>query len=163
MRFTLEQRFTAPPDAVAAAFADAGLYAELGELPKLGAPEVLDRSVDGDVVTMAIRYHFAGELSSAARRVLDPAKLTWVEHSTHDLARRRVRYRLDPDHYADRLSSSGEYQFAPDGTGTRRTAEGEVRVRAVVVGPLVERAIVSGLREHLDDEVAVVERYIAGG
>ena len=59
-------------------------------LPKLGPPEVLERTVDGDVVRLQIRYRFVGDLSPAVTAVLDPAKLTWVEHSTHDLGRRSV-------------------------------------------------------------------------
>lgn len=35
-------------------------------------------------------------------------------------------------------------------------------VRVPLVGKSVENAIVSGIREHLADEVAVVERYLAG-
>jgi hypothetical protein len=161
MHFEVEQRLAADPDAVATAYADAGLYALFGELPKLSAPEVLDRVEEGSTVRLAIRYRFTGDLSSAARRVLDPGRLTWVERSTHDLAARTVQYRLEPDHYADRFESNGASRFEPDGAGTRRVARGDVTVRALVVGPLVERAIVSGLREHLDAEVGVVERYLA--
>jgi hypothetical protein len=35
-------------------------------------------------------------------------------------------------------------------------------VKALIVGGAVERAIVSGLREHLAAEVAAVDRYLAG-
>jgi hypothetical protein len=161
VKFTVEQRFAAQPDAVAHAYADPALYDLLGELPKLGAPQVLDHAVDGTTVTLAIRYRFTGELSSAARAVLDPNKLTWVERSTHDLASRRVTYRLDPDSYVDRFSSSGAYEFIAAGDGALRRASGEVNVKALIVGGRVEGAIVSGLREHLAAEVPVVERYIA--
>ena len=49
MRFELEQRVAAPPDGVAAAFADPAFYATLAGLPKLGPPEVLSHAVDGDI------------------------------------------------------------------------------------------------------------------
>jgi len=38
---------------------------------------------------------------------------------------------------------------------------GSLMVKALIVGGAVERAIVSGLREHLAGEVALVERYVA--
>ncbi len=161
MRFTVEQQFAGAPGAVAAAYADPELYARLGDLPKLGRPDVLSRTTDGDVVTMRVRYAFTGELNAAARAAIDPAKLTWVEEATHDLAARTVTFRMVADHYRDRFSCSGSYRFAAVGQGTRRQTEGDLRVKALVVGRLVEDAIVSGLREHLAEEVPVVDAFVA--
>jgi hypothetical protein len=163
MRFTIDQRFTAAPDAVARAFADPELYLALQGLPKLSRPEVLRHNADDGVVTMEIRYRFNGDLSPAARAVLDPARLTWVEHATHDLDARTTTFTMVPDHYRDRFKCSGTYRFDADADGgTVRHCEGDIRVRALLVAGAVEGAIVSGLREHLDDEVAVVEAYLAG-
>lgn len=166
MRFELKQRFRAAPDAVAAAFCDPAYYEALAESPGLGRPEVIGVQRDGDVVDLRVRYRFNGQLSSAARSVLDPARLTWVEESRHRLADRTVSFRMVPDHYADRFSSSGSYRFDPapdDPTATVRLAQGELKVRAPLVGGSVERAIVSGLQEHLADEVTVLERFLASG
>lgn len=163
MRFRLEQTFDAPIDAIALAFTEPDLYTALGALPKLGQPQVLGRTEDGDVVNLQIRYQFTGDLSPAARKVVDPARMSWVEHSTHDLSRHQVDFTMVPDNYGNLLRASGRYSFEPDGPAkTRRVAEGEVAVRVPLVGKSVENAIVSGIREHLADEVAVVERYLAG-
>jgi hypothetical protein len=162
VRFELEQRYASPPDDVAAAFADPALYPLLAELPKMGAPEVVGHRVEGSIVVLEVRYRFVGHLSAAARAVLDPERLTWVERSTHDVERRHVDYELLPDHYQDRFRSSGSYHFDADGPGSVRRARGEVRVKAPLVAGAVERAIVSGLREHLPGEAEVVDRFIAG-
>ncbi len=163
MDFTVSQHFTAEPDAVASAYAAPDLYERLVGLPKLGTPEVLDRRVENDLVHLRVRFRFVGELSPAVTAVVDPRRLSWVEHSTHDLAALTARYRLVPDHYADRMSSSGSCQVEPaPAGGCARTVTGRLKVRALVVGGAVERAIVSGLREHLDAEVAVVERFLDG-
>ncbi|MET0727365.1 MAG: DUF2505 family protein [Acidimicrobiales bacterium] len=161
MRFTLEQRFTSPPDAVARAFADPDLYVAFHGLPKMTAPEVLGHQIDGKKVVLRIRYRFDGELSSAARAVLDPDRLTWVEHSTHDLTARTTTFTMLPDHYADRFRCTGTYRFQADGAGTVRRCQGEIRVKALLVGGAVERAIVSGLEEHLAEEVPVVETFLS--
>lgn len=165
MRFELVQRIAAPADDVARAFTEPGLYAALAELPKLGAPDVLDRTTEGDLVRMRVRYRFSGELSSAVKAVVEPSKLTWIDDSTHDLARRTVTYTMLPDHYADRFRAGGSYRFeaAPDDpAATIRTSSGDIKVRMLLVAGPVERAIVSGLREHLDAEVAIVEHFLAG-
>jgi hypothetical protein len=160
MDFTVTQAFTATADAVARAYASPELYEHLVGLPKLGAPDVIDCRDDNDLVHLQVRYRFVGDLSPAVTAVVDPRRLSWVEHSTHDLAARTVRYRLVPDHYADRLQSSGSCSIEPEGDGCLRTVTGRLKVRALVVGGAVERAIVSGLREHLAAEVAVVERFV---
>jgi hypothetical protein len=162
MRFSIEQRFAADVDAVARAYADPALYAALDGLPKLSDPEVVGHDVDGDIVVMQVRYRFGGELSSAARAVIDPARLTWVERSTHDLERRSTTFTMVPDHYADRFQCKGSYRFEADVGGCRRQGEGDLRVKAFLVAGAVEGAIVSGLKEHLVDEVPVVEAFVNG-
>lgn len=163
MHFELSQRFAAPASDVAQAFADPALYEALASLPKLGAPEVLDRTTRGDIVHLRVRYQFAGELSAAVKAVVDPAKLTWIDDSRHDLARRTVTFTLQPDHYADRFRAEGSYRFEPasdDPGSANRTTSGELKVRMLLVGGQVERAILSGLREHQQDEVLIVERWL---
>ena len=162
MHFDFTQRFQADIADVADAFCDPGYYDALAASPKLGTPAVLSRTVDGDIVVMRVRYRFAGELSSAARAVLDPDKLTWVEESTHDLANHVVTFTLQPDHYADRFKASGSYRFdvdLADADATIRRAQGDVKVRAPLVASAVERAIISGLKEHLDEEETLLVAF----
>ena len=164
MDFSVEQTYAADPDAVARAYATPQLYAKLDGLGKLGEPEVLDHQVDGTVVRLAVRYRFVGHLAPAVTAVLDPGRLTWVEHSTHDLAQRTVTFRLVPDHYRDRLTSEARGVVARGRrSGSVRNITGTLKVRALLVGSTVERAIVSGLRDHLAAEAPVVDRSILGG
>jgi hypothetical protein len=162
MRFAFEQHFASRPDDVARAFADPDLYRACQGFPRLGRPEVVGHDVDGHTVVLQVRHRFAGELSSAARAVIDPTRLTWVERATHDLTNRHVTFTMLPDHYADRFRCQGGYVFEPDGDGTVRRSEGELKVRAPLVAGAVERAIISGLQEHLAEEVEVVDAFIAG-
>jgi hypothetical protein len=114
------------------------------------------------VVHLSIRFRFTGDLSPAVVRVVDPARLSWVEESVHDLEHHTVTFHMKPDNYADRLRFEGSCRL--EAVGDRRTlrvAEGEVAVRVPIVGRAVEGAIVSGLREHLAGEVEVVERLVA--
>ena len=162
MRFQIEQVIAGPVDAVARTYTEPRFYELLGELPKLGQPEVLERQENGSVVHLAVRFRFTGNLSPAVTRVVDPARLTWVEQSVHDLEAHTVTFHMQPDNYADRLRFDGSSRFEPAGDGqTRRVAEGDVTVRVPLVGRAVEGAIVSGLREHLEAEVDVVERLVA--
>ena len=164
MDFVIEQSYAADPDEVARAYTQPALYDLIGELSPRARPEVLGRTVDEDArVLLRIRYRFAAELSEAARAVLDPDKLSWVEHSTHEVARRHTDYRLVPDHYGDRfrIAAKCTTRRGPHG-GAVRTVEGRLRVKAAPAARDVEKAIVSGLREHLAGETRAVERFLAG-
>jgi hypothetical protein len=161
VRFTIEQRYAAAPDDVAAAYADPDLYASFADLPRAGRPEVLHHEDDDGTVHLDVRWAFTAHLSAAARAVIDPHRLTWVERSAHQVADRTVSFHLLPDHYADRFSCRGSYRFDDDGTGgTVRRGEGELRVKAPLVARAVEGAILDGLKEQLRAEVPFVERYI---
>lgn len=162
MRFSIEQHFVADVDAVARAYTDPALYVAFVDLPKLTQPEVVGHEADGDTVVLQVRYRFGGELSPAARAVIDPARLTWVERSTHDLADHSATFTLVPDHYGDRFRCEGFYRFDAVDAGCRRRGQGDVRVKALLVGGAVEGAIVSGLQEHMVDEVPVVEAFLKG-
>jgi hypothetical protein len=167
MLFQIEQKIAGPVDAVARIYTEPRFYEVLGELPKLGKPEVLDRKDEGSVVRLWVRYRFTGHLNAAVTKVVDPAKLSWVDESVHDLEQHTVTFRMKPDHYADKLRSEGSARFEPQGDGvTRRVTEGDVAVKLPLllgggrVGAAVEGAIVSGLREHLAGEVEAVERLL---
>ena len=161
MRFEIQQFIGGPVEAVARVYTEPRFYERLGTLPKLGRPEVLDRDEDGSEVRLAVRFRFTGQLSPAVTKVVDPAKLSWVEESVHDLSRHTVAFTMKPDNYADRLRFDGSSRFEPAGDQrTRRVAQGDVVVRVPLIGRTVENAIVSGLREHLAAEVAVVEELL---
>ncbi len=163
MRFRFEHRFAASPEAVAAAYADPALYATFSASTKLAAPEVLAcEAGDDGQVTLKIRYRFIGDLSAGARAVLDPSRLTWVVTSVHEPAQLRSTFTLRADHYADRLRSSGTDTVSAADVGARRITEGELRVKAPLVGGTVERVLVQDLDDHLATEVATVESFIAG-
>jgi hypothetical protein len=162
VRFAIEQRFDAEADAVARAYADPALYQAFAGLQKLRDAEVLSHTLDDDRVVLEVRYRFGGELSPAVTAVIDPMRLTWVERSVHDLAAHHTTFAMHPDHYGDRFRCAGAYRFEAADGGTRRVGEGDVKVKALLVASAVEGAIVSGLKEHLVDEVPVVEAFLSG-
>lgn len=162
MRFTVTQRFDASAAEVTAAYADADLYPHLVGLPKLGGIEPLDRQADGSMVRQRIRFRFTGHLPGAVTAVVDPAKLSWVQQTEHDLDTGSTTFRLLPDHYPDRLRASGTFLVEADTAGSRRRIDGEVKVRAPLVAGRVESAIISGLEEYLVAEAPRVDAWIRG-
>ena len=160
VRFTIDQRFAASPDRVEAALVDPAYLERLSALPKLGRPTLLERREDGDLVHQSVRYAFVGDLNAAVRRVVDPQRLTWIEEATIDRSTHLTTWRIVPDHYGNLLRSSGTFRLEATGDGTRRVAEGDLKVSVPLVGGKVEQAIVSGLREHAALEQDVLEDWL---
>lgn len=146
-------------------YSDPAFYATLQGLPKISAPEVLSHETEGTRVRLRIRYRFTADLPTAATVVIDPKKLTWVDDTTYDLDEMVAVTALLPDHYPDRLVASARSPFeatSGEKPGTRRQIDGTLQVRMPFVGGEVERAIVSGLREHLGDEEGVAAHWLSG-
>ncbi len=162
MRFHLEQPVSVPRDAVVAAVVDPRLYESMNGMPSLGTPSVLEHTVDGDLNLLRIRYAFKGRLSSAARAMLDPAKMTWVVNLEVNVKRYDAEFQMIPDHYTDRIRCSGSYRFDERGNDTDQVMDGELVVNALLVAGAIEKAIVSGFKEHVAEQAKAVERMAAG-
>jgi hypothetical protein len=161
MEFVVQQPIAASPDDVEAAFLDRDFYTTLGEIPDLAPPEVVDwRETDGKT-EIGVRFRFTGHIAPAVRAVLDPNKLVWVQESTVHHHNHRTTFTMKPEHYGSRLDCSGSYVFepGPDGTTVQRVT-GRVKVHFPLVGGAVEKAIVNGLREHIQSEATIVERWV---
>ena len=162
MRFTVDQPIAAPVERVEEAFVDPGFYRALGAMPNIGDPEILECTARDRDVFLRVRYAFTGELAAPARRVLDPAKLTWVVESTVDQSTSTTSFRMLPDHYANRLECAGTYTLvATDAMMTMQHMEGDLRVNYPLVGRLAERGIVLGLKENIAQEAHVLEQWVA--
>ncbi|MFI5042311.1 MAG: DUF2505 domain-containing protein [Acidimicrobiales bacterium] len=160
IRFRLVQHFAQPHETVGATYRETYILDRQAELPKVGRPQLLSHEVDDDILRQKVRYAFAGDLSAAVRRVVDPARLTWIEDSTSDRRTHRTEFRILPDHYAKLLHCSGTFTLRAKGSETTlRLAEGEMKVSVPFVGGKVERAIVSGLEDQARGETELVETW----
>ena len=151
------------PAAVQDAFLDRDFLAVTGTLPKIGGAEVLELSRDSTAARLRVRYRFTAPLNRAVTRVIDPAKLTWVDVATFDLVAMRSEHVLEPDNYADRLEASYTSTIAADGAGTLWTVAGSLVVHAALVGGKVAGVIVDGLKEHAVAQGAALDEWLRRG
>jgi hypothetical protein len=163
MRFQLDQALPGSVAEVLAAFTDPGFLATVADLGKVGSPEVLDQVRDGDLVRQRVRYRFTGDLSPAVTSVVDREKFVFVDDHTYDLKGAKASFQIIPEHYRDRFTCSGTERFHQISDGANRRVEAELKVRWPVVGGLVERAIVSGLKEHLAEEAELMTAWLTKG
>jgi len=163
MDFVIEQRLVGPPASVQDALLDPAFMAARADLPKLGDAELLEHERDTTTARLRVRLRFTGQLAPAVAAVIDLARFTWVDVALFDLVGLRAEHRIEPDHYADRLSCSYSSELAAVDTGALRTLRGSVKVRMLLVGGKVEGAIVSGLREHAAAEALLLDAWLTPG
>jgi len=161
VRFHIEQRFGLSAQTVCDAMTDAGFASRMSGLPRLGRPELVERREDPDRIVTLIRYAFVGDLNQAVRRVIDPARLSWVEEAVCDRTTLRTTFRILPDHYAQLIACQGTTTLTAVQGGTSRSTDGELKVHVPLVGAKVERAILSGLEEHAAAVIPVVADWAA--
>jgi hypothetical protein len=106
VRFSLDQDLAGTVEEVLEVLADPGFVPELGALPKVGPPELLEHRLADGTLHQRVRYRFTGALSPAVTRVIDPSRLVWVDDTTYDLAAGTATFRIRPEHYANRLKCS---------------------------------------------------------
>ena len=156
MRFTVTQRFPTSRDEVLGLYTGTDMWSQLSGFTKVSAPEVVDHSQAGSLVTLRLRYRFIAGLPAAATAVIDPRKLVWVEETVTDLGNGTATVSFRPEHYANKLSATARVDYGEArGSATRRVV-GDLKVNVFLVGSQVERAISSGLSEHLAEEERAV-------
>lgn len=161
MHFTLEHRFGAPVDVVERA-SNADDYQErLSDLPNLGERKVtkLDRHPDGSIDRVT-HYRLGSQLPAPVVAVIGPAA-TWDEVATFDPNAHRWSFEIRPHVLGGRIDCKGQYTFEPDGEGTKRIVEIDLKVKVPLVGGRVEREIGKGLRETMDAEARILSEYLA--
>ena len=160
MKFEVSQQFEAPASEVIERYCSLEMYEQLPDFDKISRPEIVDRTERSGLVQLRVRYRVIADLPAAALAIIDPERLTWIEDTTYDLAAMTATTRLLPDHYASKLEASASARFSDAPDGSRRTVSGNLRVHVLLVSGQVERAIVSGLQEHLSEEARLVAEFL---
>jgi len=159
VEFTIDQSISGPLADVEEALFDEEFVAASSALPRVADCELRNVQRSGDRIRAEVYRRFDAPLNAAVRRVIDPAKLTWVEQIDYDTARHRGRHTIVPDNYADRVHAEYRTRLAPSTAGTRRVTSGTMTVNARFVGGKIEQAIVSGLEEYAVGEARLLSRW----
>ena len=157
MHFAVVHRFRADPVAVAAVLLDPAFHTEL-DLPDLSRPEIMG----ADAHSLHLRYEFVGHLDPVARKLLSGRRLTWLQDVELDAATGRGRLSFAAEADPQRLHGAASVVLDSDGTHTTRCIEGDLHVRAPLIGGTAERRIVPGLIRRLDVEAAAAAARLAG-
>jgi hypothetical protein len=162
VRFDVDQHLDGTPAEVLGAMADGSWYEAVTATTSDWAPSLEGVETHDGVTIATVRYRFRGELNRAARAVLDPERLVHLDRVSIHPDDGTFEWDVRPEHLAEKLSVTASGRVTADGEGSRRTLQGEVKVRYPFVGGQVERAVVSGLLEHAEHERRAFPAWLAG-
>ena len=135
---------------------DPSFYLDLA-LPDLSQPEVLERSENGDVTMLRLRYNYVGNLDPLVHRLLGSARLAWMQEVRVDRSADSGVVRFEAEKEPRRLHGSTEFVLTAVEGGTIRRLDGELIVAVPGIGRMAERRIVPGLLGRLDIEAQSLE------
>jgi len=160
VKFATTQTVAVPPSRAMAAYGSPAFYQGRELRDHIEVLEVVRHEDTGSRLLMEVRFAFRGPISPAVQRFIDHNKMTWITRNEIRPDEARADWQVLPDHYPDRLKSSGVYTFdaGPDGAEESSVVgiEGDLKVHVPLLGKSVERVIVSGLRKYFEAEVLTI-------
>ncbi len=144
-------------------FTDRSFWEGLTAMSATSVPEVLGVETRGDMAVVRLHYRLVVDLPREAARFIDTSNVAWIQETTWNLADRSARVTFLPDQAGRLISASATTDLIDrvDSGGSARLVHGDVKVRIPMLGSRVERAIVSGVGDHLDEEAAAIQRFLA--
>ncbi len=132
-------------------------------LPDLSQPEMLERSENGDLTVLRLRYNYVGNLDPLAHRLLGSSRLAWIQETRVDRLAGTGVVRFEAEKDPGRLHGSADFVLTSVGGGAVRRFEGELIVAVPGIGRMAERRIVPGLLRRLDVEAQALENQLHSG
>jgi hypothetical protein len=157
MKIELQHEFYASVGSVEDALVDARFWAQL-RLPDVALPVVVGSGADHIELAM----EWAGTLDALGRRIAGTDQVTWSQTIDLDRSSHRGTLSIVSSLRVD-VSCRGTFRLEPtaDGTSTRRTFAGELKVKVPFVGGQAERKLAPGIRSRLDAEAAALADWLA--
>jgi hypothetical protein len=169
LRFRFDHEFAVALPRFEALLHHPELYPRLERaLPGIERIELIANEERDGRVHRRVRYTPRAEdkLPSFARGLVTPEMLIWVEESIIDRAAHRIDYRVLPnlpEKWRDRFESHGSFTLSSVAGGVARRIEGELHVRAPILGRIAERLLARDLERIFAAEAEALRRWLAEG
>lgn len=97
------------------------------------------------------RFHVKGtKIPAAAKKVLKPEMLEWIEESVWDPSTEKFEWKILPNVMKDKIFASGELFYEAAGEKTRRVVTGRIEIKIPLAGKVIEKVLVDQLKESYD-------------
>ncbi len=100
------------------------------------------------------------ELPGAVKKVLGTDRLEYEERLDYRWGTYKAQWETVPSVMASKVDARGTISFAESGGAVRRVAEGEIKVKLLGVGGLIEKLVVADVEKSFKDAADFTQRWI---
>lgn len=123
--------------------------------------ESIDR--DEKKIKRAVKVGPDREVPKPVAKILKADRIEYTEHLDYTFGSYRGTWRTIPNLMPSKVRSEGTFSFAEAPGGVRRVVEGDIDVKILGVGGVVERFIVSDVEKSYEDAARFTQRWIDDG
>ena len=122
---------------------------------------ILEREEDDRTMRLKFRVTPNRDIPAAVKKALRGGGLGYDETDRVDKERLKVEWSVRTDTFPDKTTCAGTVSFEDAGAGRcRRVIRGEVKVKVMLVGGLIEKAIVDGMKESFEKSSDITREFI---
>ncbi len=159
-KLRVESDLPITPEAAWALFESPEYRQRLNERAQI-SQEVLDEAPRaGGRILRRLRTEPERELPGMVSSLLGASKLSYVQENELDPAARRIDWTVKLEVLTDKVDVSGSTVLEPTPTGCRRVVDGDIRVRVMLVGGQIEKAVVAEFEKSMRRAVEVARELI---
>ena len=161
MRFKLIHQFPTTPREYIEAVTAPGYDEFVAKRLSLRERREIARDDSSDVVSRTVRVVPEHDLPPAIARLTRGKTLAYDETTELDLRSGKGRWSIKPGLLEGRIKAEGTFDLDDDGSGGLvRTVEGEITVKILGAGAVIEKFIVAQVKESYDRGAEVVLEWL---
>lgn len=103
------------------------------------------------------------EIPKPLAKILGKSKIEYTEISDYKFGSFEGTWKTIPSIMPDKVVSNGTFKYQEVNGGVRRVVEGNITVKVLGVGGVVEKFIVSDVEKSYDDAAAFTQQWIDEG
>lgn len=137
-------------------------------VPLVAEARELERHERGTIVERLSHFRTKVKLPMASR-VLEGGQLAWHERIAYDRGTHEARFTIEPalrPEWRSRFACAGAYRLVASAQAgaqsTLRIVEGELVIRAPLVGPAIERAAIHRIADVFEAEAEILRERCRG-
>ncbi len=121
------------------------------------------RTIQGGKLHREVKVAAEREIPAAAAKILGGSRLEYTEYLDYPLGSFRGTWKTISSLMTDKVDSSGTFGFRAEAGQVVRTVEGEVTVKILFVGKVVEQFIAADVEKSYAHAAEFMQRWIDEG
>lgn len=124
---------------------------------------LMARTVQAGKLHREVKVAAEREIPPAAARILGGSRLEYTEYLDYPIGSHRGTWKTISSLMTDKVDSAGTFGFRSEGGQVVRTVEGDVTVKIMLVGKVVEQFIAADIEKSYAQAAEFMQKWIDDG